>query len=129
LTPEADAHLDKARHCLANGYAMLAIGLGDEAGRAAYLAAFHAAQAFLFERRGKTPKTHAGVHGQFGRLARNEPSIPIDLRRFLAQAYDMKTYADYETRRETVLPARAATAIDTASRFIDCVAALIGEAP
>jgi uncharacterized protein (UPF0332 family) len=48
---------------------MLAAELPDEAGRMAYLAGFHAAQARIFERTGRTPKTHRGVRSQFGSLA------------------------------------------------------------
>ena len=56
---------------------MLGIGLADEAGRAAYLVAFHAAQALIFERTGGTPKTHQGVRWQFGALARTESHVDI----------------------------------------------------
>jgi len=40
----------RRRQQLAKARAMLGIELADEAGRAAYLAAFHAAQAFIFHR-------------------------------------------------------------------------------
>jgi uncharacterized protein (UPF0332 family) len=125
LTPEAAAHLDKARRSLANARTMLDVNLTDEAGRAAYLAAFHAAQAFIFERTGRTPKSHTGVHGQFGKLAKDEPGIDVALRRFLSQAYDMKTIVDYETRQVIVPLERAHFAIETANRFIACGAGLI----
>jgi hypothetical protein len=42
VTPEAERYLEKARQCLSNARAELAI-LGNDAGRNAYLAAFHAA--------------------------------------------------------------------------------------
>jgi uncharacterized protein (UPF0332 family) len=35
---------------------------GEDAGRNAYLAAFHAAQALMAERTGKDGRTHKGVH-------------------------------------------------------------------
>jgi uncharacterized protein (UPF0332 family) len=41
---EAHRYLDKARQSLAHAEAILVIELGEEAGRAAYLGAFHAAQ-------------------------------------------------------------------------------------
>jgi len=53
--------LAKARQCLAHSEAILAIALGDEAGRAAYLAVFHAAQALIHARTGREAKTHRGV--------------------------------------------------------------------
>ncbi len=37
---------------------MLGVHLNEDAGRAAYLAAFHAAQAFIFESVGKMFKSH-----------------------------------------------------------------------
>jgi uncharacterized protein (UPF0332 family) len=95
VKPEADLHLAKARQSLAKARAMLAIELADEAGRAAYLAAFHAAQAFIFDRTGRTPKTHQGVRAQFGTWARQEAGITLTLRRFLTDGYDLKTVADY----------------------------------
>jgi uncharacterized protein (UPF0332 family) len=64
VKPESQAYLDKARQTLAHARAILTIGLGDEAGRAAYLTALHAAQALIFERTGRVAKTHRGVHGQ-----------------------------------------------------------------
>jgi len=39
---------------------ILAVHLNDAAGRTAYLAAFHAAQAFIFQRTGKVLKSHKG---------------------------------------------------------------------
>jgi uncharacterized protein (UPF0332 family) len=82
VSPEAALHLAKARQSLAKSHAMLAIEMSDEAGRTAYLAAFHAAQAIIFERTGRTPKTHRGVRTQFGALARAETSIDISPRQF-----------------------------------------------
>src|SRR5262245_58401892 len=51
----------------------------------AYLAAFHAAQALIAERTGRTAKTHKGAHAQFARLTRGEPRLDVELRRFLAR--------------------------------------------
>ena len=65
MTPEAKEHFEKARQCLARARTILAAGVGEDAGRNAYLAAFHAAQALIAERTGKDAKTHKGVHAQF----------------------------------------------------------------
>lgn len=70
--------------------------IGDDAERAAYLGAFHAEQAFIFERTGKVAKTHNGVHSQFLKLARDQARIPVELRRLLKEAYNLETVADYE---------------------------------
>jgi ribosomal protein S18 acetylase RimI-like enzyme len=76
---------------------MLTAGLNYDAGRAAYLAAFHAAQAIIFERSGKVVKTHRGVNIEFLRLTKDDPVFTPDQRRFLSQAYDFKAVADYDT--------------------------------
>jgi hypothetical protein len=45
----------------------------------------------IAERTGKDAKTHKDVHAQFARLTRNEPPIALELRQFLARAYDIKS--------------------------------------
>ena len=49
MTPQAGRFLEKAQELLAEAETMLGVGLNDAAGRTAYLAGFHAAQAFIFE--------------------------------------------------------------------------------
>jgi uncharacterized protein (UPF0332 family) len=56
LKLETERYLDKARQTLNEARAVIEIDLSEAAGRAAYLAAFHAAQALIFERIGKMPK-------------------------------------------------------------------------
>jgi uncharacterized protein (UPF0332 family) len=126
VTPEAQLFLDKARLCLTHAEAILRIDLGDEAGRAAYLTAFHAAQAFIHERTGREAKTHQGVRSQFLLLTKDDPRVRVELRRFLSQAYDLKSVADYATGPDAFVPLdQAAAAIVTARRFLDCVVALL----
>jgi uncharacterized protein (UPF0332 family) len=126
VTPEAEGYLEKAAQCLSNAHANLGIGLGNDAGRNAYLAAFHAEQALIFERTGKIAKTHRGVQSEFTRLANDESNIDKGFPVFLTQAYNLKAVADYETGPDSVVPlARAAAAIETAGRFIDCIENLL----
>src|SRR5947207_15561215 len=104
---------------------ILAAGIGEDAGRNAYLAGSHAAQALIAERTGKDAKTHKGVHAQFARLTRNEPRLGRELRQLLAQAYDIKSIADYGLGPDTTVPLdRASAAIDTAEQFINRVTEL-----
>jgi uncharacterized protein (UPF0332 family) len=65
VTPEAGYFLDKARKLLSESEAILTIKIYDVAGRTAYLAGFHAAQAYISERTGKFLKTHKGVHANY----------------------------------------------------------------
>jgi uncharacterized protein (UPF0332 family) len=127
LTPKAAEHLGKARQCLTRARTILIAGVGEDSGRNAYLAAFHAAQALIAQRTGKDAKTHRGVHTQFARLTRNETRLRPALRQFLPQAYDMKSVADYGLGPEADVPLdRAAAAIETAEQFVNPVAKLLG---
>ena len=126
MNPEARLFIDKARHCLSHAEAILQIELGDDAGRAAYLAVFHAAQALIQQRTGREAKTHQGVRSQFLLLTKDDDRIPPELRRFLGQAYNLKTVADYATGPKAIVPLeRAANAILIARRFLDCVLVLL----
>lgn len=95
MTPEVGDYLDKARKHLEHAGVMLGVGLNEDAGRAAYLAGFHAAQAFIFDRSGKVAKTHSGVRSELARLAKNDSRLDRAFLTFLGQAYNLKTVADY----------------------------------
>ncbi len=127
MTPETSEHLDKAREYLGKARGLLDVmHYNDEAGRAAYLAGYHAAQALISERTGKIAKTHEGVNSQFNLLTKGDSRIDTQLRRFLAQAYNLKAVADYETGPGSVVPVeRVEAAIAAAVRFVDRVAALL----
>lgn len=125
MTPEAQLHLDKAGDHLTKALDALAKH-PDEAGRCAYLAAFHSAQAMISEHTGRVAKTHAGVHSQFNLLAKNEPRIEIEMRRFLSDAFDLKATADYEVGPDAVVSAEEAEiAIAAATRFVSRIAEIL----
>lgn len=125
MTPEVAAYLGKARACLEKAAGMLA-QWPDEAGRAAYLAALHAAQALIFERTGRVVMTHKGVHRELSRLPQDEPGLEPGLRAFLGRGYELKAIADDETGPDaTVTPAQATDAIGTAGRFVAAIVALL----
>jgi uncharacterized protein (UPF0332 family) len=98
----------------------------DEAGREAYLAGFHAAQALISEKTGRSVKTHAGTNTEFHRLVRGDARVDDELRAFLGFAYSLKTIADYRTGPGSrVSPALATEAIGIAKRFVAKVAELV----
>jgi uncharacterized protein (UPF0332 family) len=98
----------------------------DEAGRAAYLAGFHAAQALISEKTGRSVKTHNGVKTEFHRLVRNDVHVDDELRGFLGFAYNLKSIADYQTSSGTpVTPELAMEAMGVARRFVAKVAELL----
>lgn len=124
--PETGRFLAKAQDLLGQADTMLGVGLNDAAGRTAYLAGFHVAQAFIFERLGKVLKTHSGVQSEFLRLTKNDPRVDTKLRGFLSQAYNLKAIADYETGPGSAVSAeRAREAVETAKRFVAHVATLV----
>jgi len=122
VTPEAERILQRAEKHLERGQVMLRSGLNDDAGRPAYLAAFHAAQAVIFDRTGKVVKTHRGVQSEFLRLTKDDPHVTSDERIFLSRAYNFKAIADYETGPGAELSAEdAAAALESGCGFVDTV--------
>jgi len=76
---------------------MLVMKYDDAAGRTAYLAGFHSAQALISERTGRAAKSHRGVHSELYRLTKDDPRLDAELRAFVGRAYNLKAIADYET--------------------------------
>lgn len=107
---------------------MLAVQLNEDAARAADLACFHVAQAYVFERTDRTAKSHHGVQTIFLWLTKDDRRADPALRRFLSQSYDVKSVADYGVGPDAVTTAReAANAVATAARFVTHVGGIIGE--
>ncbi len=117
-----------ARASLAAGEYLLTGGFDAEAGRAAYMAAFHAAQAFIFSRTGRSPKTHGGTRSEFARLAQAEPGIERAHVAFIVRAYELKASADYD-QSEPVTPEDARRALAAAAEFVAAVSALAIASP
>jgi uncharacterized protein (UPF0332 family) len=129
MKPQTGAFLKKSRVLLNEADVMLEIKLIDAAGRTAYLAGFHAAQALIFERTGKIIKRHRGVRNELHLLIKDDPRFNLELRAFLGRTYDLKTIADYETGPGSeISPKKVQQAVDTAKRFIDCIEGLLKEA-
>lgn len=102
---------------------MFGVPLYDDAGRAAYMAAFHAAQALIFERLHRALKTHRGVQSEFHRLAHADPAIGEGRATFLSEAYRFKTVADYDVGAYAhPSPEDVRAALDPAEDVIEAVA-------
>jgi uncharacterized protein (UPF0332 family) len=127
VTPEADDYLAKAQTLLTDAEAMLeVIHRNNHAARTAYLAGFHAAQALIFERTGKTAKTHRGVRNMLARLLENDPSLDRSLTQFLGRAYQRKEVADYGLGPSAfVTESDAHELIEGARQFIAQIAAIL----
>jgi uncharacterized protein (UPF0332 family) len=123
---QTTAYLDKARELLDQAEAVLQIGLYEPAGRTAYLAGFHAAQALIFETTGRIYKSHGGLHGEFRRLVRHDPRVDDQIRAFLGRTYDLKAIADYLTGPGSHISAEMAReAVDSARQFVECITGLM----
>jgi uncharacterized protein (UPF0332 family) len=126
VKPQAGRFLEKARKLLIDADIMLNVGLTEAAGRTAYLAGFHAAQAFIFEHLEKVLKTHNGVQTEFLRLTKDRPQIDGELRLFLSRSYNLKTIADYETSLSSEISTLSARqAIDAGKQFVAHVAGML----
>lgn len=86
MTPEARDYLEKAREDLDDAAKIAKAGIAKVAARCAYYAAFHAAEAFIFENTGRVGKTHSGVRAEFARLAKATPQVDRAFPKFLAKA-------------------------------------------
>jgi uncharacterized protein (UPF0332 family) len=65
VKPETALFLEKSHELLERADTMMGVGLTDDAGRAAYLAGLHAAQAFIFETTGRVFKDIQASKGNF----------------------------------------------------------------
>ena len=126
MNPQTAAYLARARASLSDARKILAIDIPLQAGRLAYYAQFHGAQALIFQRTAKIAKTHKGVITQFHKLSRLESSLDPHLARQLSAAYHFKEAADYETGPAGLIAsADAFAAIEAAERFVTAITALL----
>jgi uncharacterized protein (UPF0332 family) len=116
---KAEASLRAAR--LSVGLAVQEPSLAGEAARQAYYAAFHAAQALIYERTGKVSKTHKGTHHQFHLHTQSDgfdPACTV----FLKEGFGLKSTSDYESDPGMTVSAGAANeAIAAAEWFVSVV--------
>jgi uncharacterized protein (UPF0332 family) len=125
---EAESQIAKARENIGFARYALAGDYPDEAGRAAYMAAFHAAMALIVFRTARSPKTHSGTRSEFARLAREDHRISREQISLLGWSYELKNVADYG-QESAVTKADAERAINEASRLVETVATIIGDGP
>jgi len=127
MKAETADYLAKARATVADAQQIATLPLPHIAAREAYLAAFHAAEAYIFEHTDKAARTHRGVQAEFARLARFEPRIGRELVAFLGAAYQFKARADYAigATASPITAVEADTAISFAMQFIDAIAAIL----
>lgn len=126
MKPETILFLEKSHELLERADTMMGVGLTDDAGRAAYLAGLHAAQAFIFETTERIFKRHSGVQREFSWLVKDDQRVDTGLRTFLSRTYQRKAIADYLPGSGSHVAAETAReAIQTAPRLIETVAGML----
>ncbi|WP_162937511.1 HEPN domain-containing protein [Indioceanicola profundi] len=95
MTPETARSLELARHILARSERLAADGYAEIVGHDCYLAAFHAANAYIAATTGKIPVTHHGTNNLFHQLCREKGEIGLEHAAFLSRSYKYKAAADY----------------------------------
>lgn len=130
MRAETTDFLAKARTCLAAAKTIAAVLLPEVAAKEGYLAAYHAAHAFVFERTGKPVKPHRGLRTAYSQTAREEPRLDPVFARLLSRAYKFKEVADYGVGPVVeITMADAEAVIDYAERFIEAVSNLLAPGP
>ena len=126
MTLEAAASLVRARRDLDEARTLAALKLNRLASRSAYNAAFHAAEAVILKRAGRSAKTHRGVHSEFSRLTRDGAPSDREIWRVLPDGYRYKEMADYSTDPAADISDEATSQlIADATRFVARVAELL----
>jgi uncharacterized protein (UPF0332 family) len=126
VKPETADYLAKARECLDAAIKINAFPLPQVAAKEAYLAAFHAAHALIFESTGKVVKSHGGMRTMFALVAKDDPRIDRTFASLLGRAYKFKEVADYAVGSQGVVTvAEAQDVIDIAQRFVDTITGLL----
>lgn len=117
--------LHKAERLLAQAQAIDVDEAPEAVAHLAYYAMFHAAAAVLLSNQRALPKTHRGLIGEFGRLARDASPEASAHGRALNRAEDLRLLADYGASVGD-LDETAAAARDDAKRFVAYCRSWIG---
>ena len=125
MTPEVAAHIEVARGDLTDAKKLASLGFIKIAARCTYRAAFHPAEAYIFERNAKVTKTHSGVRTELSRLLKGTPFVGEPLPAFLARSYRFKEISDYGKPGDIVTEAEMRGAIEGAERFVDRIVEML----
>lgn len=126
MKPETADYLAKSRECLDAAKKVNALPLPQVAAKEAYLAAYHAARAFVFESTGKVVKSHSGMRTMYAQVTKDDPRIDRALTSLLGRAYKFKEIADYGAGSQAVVTVKEAQeVIELAERFVDTIVRLL----
>ena len=97
MNEEQSLLLEKAKESIRGATILLNNYLPDFATARAYYAMFYIAEAFLLKE-GLTYSSHAGVISAFGKEFAKTKRIPVDFHRYLIEAQQKRTKADYNLK-------------------------------
>jgi len=95
VTPEAEERLAKAERFLSQAMSLSPEAVPEAIIHLTYYAMLHAAAAVVVEQRGRTPKTHGGIIGQFAQLTKEKGETARSLGRAFNHAEDVRLMSDY----------------------------------
>jgi len=122
---EVQAFIAKAQDSLAASKLLTANGLHDFAASRAYYTMFYIAEAFLWDR-GLSFSSHAAVVSAFGREIAKPEIVPVQFHRYLLDAQDKRTQADYEIDADAKLMAEdVQQLIEQSEQFIQLAESLL----
>lgn len=102
MKSETPLFIEKAKDSLTASRLLAANQLYDFAASRAYYTMFYIAEAFLWEK-DLSFSSHGAVIANFGREIAKPGIVPIELHRYLIDAQDKRTQADYTIDQETKL--------------------------
>lgn len=117
MTEEQFLLLNKAKESIKAAKILLNNDLADFATTRAYYAMFYIAQAFLLKE-GLSYSSHAGVISAFGKEFAKTKRIPVNFHRYLIEAQQKRTEADYNLK-PNITKKEADEIINKAEQLLD----------
>ena len=118
MTSQLSAYIDKAKESLAASKLLADNGMYSFAVSRAYYTMFYIAEAFLWQK-DLSFSSHAAVISAFGKEIAKPGLVPTEFHRYLIDAQDKRTDADYGINDSIALTqAEAQTLISQSEQFI-----------
>lgn len=125
MSSEVQAFIAKAQDSLAASKLLATNGLHDFAASRAYYTMFYIAEAFLWNK-GLSFSSHAAVVSAFGREIAKPQIVPVQFHRYLLDAQDKRTQADYEIDADVKLMAEdVQQLIEQSEQFIQLAESIL----
>lgn len=117
MTEDLQAFLDKAKESLQASKLLAANQMYDFAGSRAYYTMFYIAEALLWQQ-GLSFSSHGAIIAAFGRELAKPGLVPTEFHRYLIDAQDKRTQADYGIDQEAKLTSEDVQALIQQSEYM-----------